>query len=192
MDAAAIIAAHLPHAPDLHLYRAPHIPAGMRSRAARSYGFGAKSAEVLALFDHTMLGTAGDGILFTRTFLGYDNGFGRGKGRVPYTDLITVREENAFFSKRLIVVANADRAAVEHTLAVTGESRARPYLIATLTALIDAGISLGTSSPAPALSENEARDEVVQLLTDLGRLRDAGVLTASEFKTKKAELLARL
>jgi len=48
--------------------------------------------------------------------------------------------------------------------------------------------SPGPSGPAAGLGSHD----VVSLLEKLGQLRDSGVLTADEFATKKAELLARL
>ncbi|WP_221800346.1 SHOCT domain-containing protein [Oceanobacter mangrovi] len=45
---------------------------------------------------------------------------------------------------------------------------------------------------AQPLPSSNSSDEVIQLLEQLGRLRDAGVLTPDEFDLKKQELLARL
>jgi Short C-terminal domain len=49
------------------------------------------------------------------------------------------------------------------------------------------------ASPGPSgQAAGPGSHEIVSLLEKLGQLRDAGVLTAEEFATKKAELLARL
>jgi membrane protease subunit (stomatin/prohibitin family) len=45
------------------------------------------------------------------------------------------------------------------------------------------------ASPTPAGTD---REQVMQLLRDLGQLKADGILTAEEFDAKKAELLARL
>jgi putative oligomerization/nucleic acid binding protein len=44
--------------------------------------------------------------------------------------------------------------------------------------------------PQPAAAASS--DEVFAKLRQLGELRDAGIVTAGEFETKKAELLSRL
>jgi len=53
------------------------------------------------------------------------------------------------------------------------------------------------SNPAPVMANNTfapapASNDVIQLLEQLGRLRDAGVLTQDEFDSKKRELMARI
>lgn len=45
---------------------------------------------------------------------------------------------------------------------------------------------------APAAPAVAAAPDVMAQLTQLGQLRDAGILTTEEFETKKAELLSRL
>lgn len=50
-----------------------------------------------------------------------------------------------------------------------------------------------SSTPAPAASgKNGEAEDVIAQIEQLGKLRDAGVLTEEEFSTKKAEMLARL
>lgn len=46
--------------------------------------------------------------------------------------------------------------------------------------------------PAPATGGDQDPQAVMDLLRQLGELRDAGVLTADDFEAKKSELLARL
>lgn len=55
------------------------------------------------------------------------------------------------------------------------------------------------AAPAPAPSDNsgntapkEMHNDVIQLLEQLGRLRDAGVLSEQEFNDKKSELMSRI
>jgi membrane protease subunit (stomatin/prohibitin family) len=47
------------------------------------------------------------------------------------------------------------------------------------------------ASPAPAPAGTD-REQVMQMLRDLGQLKADGILTTEEFDAKKAELLARL
>jgi len=48
-------------------------------------------------------------------------------------------------------------------------------------------------TPEPTVtSATAAQNEVIQLLENLGRLRDSGILTQDEFDTKKQELMARI
>jgi hypothetical protein len=48
------------------------------------------------------------------------------------------------------------------------------------------------SRPAPTTSSAPAAPDYLAQLKQLGELRDAGILSDSEFETKKAEILARL
>jgi hypothetical protein len=48
------------------------------------------------------------------------------------------------------------------------------------------------AASAPASATSVSRSAVIAQLADLGKLRDAGVLTAAEFDRKKADLLSRL
>lgn len=47
-------------------------------------------------------------------------------------------------------------------------------------------------APAPQPAAPQLTNEVVQLLEQLGRLKDAGVLSQQEFDSKKSELMARI
>lgn len=48
------------------------------------------------------------------------------------------------------------------------------------------------SAPSNAIPSSAPSNDAIQLLEQLGRLRDAGVLTTEEFNNKKHELLARI
>lgn len=55
------------------------------------------------------------------------------------------------------------------------------------------GASVEVTKPASSGSPRKAGgDEILSQIEKMGELRDAGILTAGEFETKKAELLARL
>ena len=60
------------------------------------------------------------------------------------------------------------------------------------------GNMMGNATPPPAAAASTAapaptdREQIMQLLRDLGQLKADGILTAEEFDAKKAELLARL
>ena len=45
------------------------------------------------------------------------------------------------------------------------------------------------NAPAP---QKETKEDIINLLKELGQLKEVGVLTQEEFDTKKKELLARL
>ena len=54
----------------------------------------------------------------------------------------------------------------------------------------------GEPQPAPdpprPVTEESSQDELLDTITKLGQLREAGLLTDEEFQSKKAELLGRL
>ncbi len=47
-------------------------------------------------------------------------------------------------------------------------------------------------SPINKNVENNSQDDPIEKITELGKLRDAGIVTEEEFQSKKKELLARI
>ncbi|MBV8952801.1 MAG: SHOCT domain-containing protein [Solirubrobacterales bacterium] len=54
-----------------------------------------------------------------------------------------------------------------------------------------AGSPAQTSPPPAAAPRTADTHQQLELLKQLGELRDAGIVTAAEFETKKAEILAK-
>lgn len=54
--------------------------------------------------------------------------------------------------------------------------------------------AMNVEQPLPSMNSNQSQssDEIVELITKIGQLRDAGVLSNDEFNAKKSELLSRL
>lgn len=68
-----------------------------------------------------------------------------------------------------------------------------PAIKELLTSLVTGTYNAGNPAPSPlAPTPAVAAPDYLQQLTQLGQLRDAGILTEGEFQAKKADLLSRM
>ncbi len=162
-----LVASLIPYAPDLGLYTAPRIPARKLQRALKEFASEVSPREVLALYDATRMGTGGDGIVFTREALYYQNHNLQQPQRIPYRDIVGAEVVHSFLKgTRLRVLVNPGRATVAHELDFSAHPKAATYV----KQFLDEIAMLQEIPERAEETDWEAVREALQSLREQGRL----------------------
>lgn len=168
----------LPTAPDLGLFVAPDIPPRKLAAAVADYGADVRSADVLALYDATRLGSAKDGALFLADRLVFQNNDLEAARTVRYDDLVGVRQTRGFLGGRGVEMdLNRARATVTETLDFSAHPGAAEYVERFLHEAM-----LHASRPEPGTHpvEDAAATDVAAVAAALDALVRAGRLAPSD------------
>lgn len=178
----------IPHAPQMGLYVAPHIPADKRRNAIEDYGEGLASEEVLALFDATLRGNAKDGALFAVDRFVFQNTDLEAPQTVRYRDLVGITEKRRLLGGRKVVLdVNRGRATFQLTLDFSGAAEAAGYVSRFLeTAMHRSAEADMADLPSP---EAETGTTDVDAVRDaLDALRAAGQLSSDDYERLLSQL----
>jgi hypothetical protein len=171
----------LPHAPDLNLFVAPHIPAKRIEGAMSAYGQ-TLGEEPLALFDATLLGNGRSGLLFGATALALQNGVETPQ-RVAYRDLIDAAESgNRLFGKKVALTVNRGKATFEATADFSASAGAAEHVVRFLKAAIAQSADAEFGAPE-LLKENDALGDAVERVVQAAR---AGALSSDQMERLRA------
>lgn len=119
----------IPHAPQMGLYAAPHVPEDKRRNALSDYGQGLRSDEVLALYDATLTGNAKDGALFAADRFIFQNTDLEAPQTVRYRDLVGVSVKRRLLGGQKVTLdVNRGRATFQLTLDFSGAAEAAGYV----------------------------------------------------------------
>ncbi len=161
----------IPHAPNLGLYVAPHIPAKKLRNALKDYAPSLDAVEVVALFDATLMGSARDGILFTADRMVFQNSNFQAAQDVRYDEIVQVEQKRGVLKgQRIVIQINRARATFTAELNISAKPRAAEYLRRFLhEAMI---------RPHPASAQRTDWGAVVSALRTL---RDRGCLSETDY-----------
>lgn len=128
----------LPHAPQLGLYRHPSIPDDKLKNALEDYAHTVDRADVLALFDATLFGSAKDGAVFTADRLVFQNTDLQPAQEMRYDDIVGVESKRRLLGgSKILVDHNQGQATVTHTIDFSGKGDAAEYVERFLTRVIE-------------------------------------------------------
>lgn len=119
----------IPHAPNLGLFTAPHIPADKRRNALLDYAKTMRAEEVVALYDATLMGSGKDGAVFAEDRFVFQNNNLEEPQEVRYADLVRVTTKKKFLGGRKVHLdVNRGRATIELTMDFSGKPEAAEYV----------------------------------------------------------------
>ena len=173
---------YIPHAPNIGLYVAPHIPARLLENATADYAPEVDPDQVTALYDATLMGSAKDGALFLDDRCVVQNHDLEAAQLIRYDDLVGVEVKRRFFGfggAKVSVDVDQGRATVTHTIDFSAHKRAAQYVARALQEAM-----LGTGRREVAASESGAIGEVTDIAavrSALQELVDEGRLTSDDF-----------
>jgi hypothetical protein len=172
----ALLAETLPHAPQHGLHRAPDIPEGKLRAAIRDYAPHVREADVLALYDGTLFGSARDGVLFLGDRLVYQNNALRPPQAVRYADIVRVTTRKTLLGGRWVVLdVNEARATVTHQLDFSAHRTGAGFVARFLHEAAHAppeAFPAPTLTPSPAVTDMEAVRAALDRLVRAGRLAE--------------------
>ncbi len=169
-----LITSLLPYAPDLGLYTAPRIPTRKLQRALKEFAPSVSPRDVLALYDATRMGTAGDGILFTRGALYYQNHNFQEPRTISYREIVGAEIVHSFLKgTRLRVAVNPGHVTATHELDFSVHPKAASYV----KRLLD---ELAILKESDELSSEATDWEVVE--KTLQSLVEQGLLSSYDFE----------
>lgn len=161
---------YLPNASGLGLYVEPHIPPEKLQNALSDFGGGLAAADVIALYDATLLGSGKDGAMFTRDRFVFQNTNLEAPQTIMYGDLVRVTTKRRFLSGRKVYLdVNQGQATVTLVVDFSGKPEAAQYVTRFLHEAMMR--SIGESDPEdPALGAAETdADAVIRALDELMR-----------------------
>ncbi len=175
MTTEALLRERLPHAPQMGLYVAPHLPADTVRAALSDYATDAERAEVLALYDATLSGTGGDGAVFCPDRFIFQNNDFQSVQTVRYADLVGVEAASRWWGlggKKVDLTVNRGRATFDLSLDCSGRPDAADYIADALHALMIEGVDLDAEAGGEETDVAAVRRALQRLRRD-GRLAEA-------------------
>jgi hypothetical protein len=175
MTVADLIRDRLPHAPQMGLYVAPDVPAKKLRNAISDYAADLEQADVLALYDATLSGTAGDGALFTSDRVVFQNNDLQSAQTVRYRDLVGVEAASRWWGlggKKVDLTVNRGRATFDLSIDCSGVPKAAEYIADVLHAAMLKGVDL-EDGDTPAETDVEAVRRALDRLRSQKKLTDA-------------------
>lgn len=119
----------IPHAPQMGLYLAPNIPSSKLRNALGDYADSIEAADVLALYDATLMGNAKDGALFTADRLVFQNHGLDPIHEVRYADIVGVNRQRKWIGgRRVVLKVNRGRATFDVTIDFSGRPKASDFV----------------------------------------------------------------
>ncbi len=161
----------IPHAPNLGLYLAPHIPSRKLNNAIKDYAPSLRPAEVVALFDATRMGSAKDGILLAASHMVFQNSDLEAPQEVYYEEIVQVERKTGLLKgARIAVHVNRGRATFPVELNLAAKPKAAEFVYRLLHEVM--------LRPPATSAVNTDWDAVVAALR---KLRDKGALTETDY-----------
>lgn len=176
----ALILELLPHAPQMGLFVAPHIPSNKLRNALRDYATSIQEDEVLALFDATLMGSAKDGAVFGADTFVFQNNDLEPTHVIRYTDIVGVEKQRGFIKgTKILLEVNRGRATFEVKLDMSARTEAQDYLFRFLheAMLLPEEVSQPTGS-----NTTKAGSDRNVVMAALDRLRDEGTLVEEDYR----------
>ncbi len=125
----SLIKSLIPHAPQMGLYVAPQIPAGLLMNARSDFAKGISENEILALYDSTVLGSAKDGAVFTATHFVFQNYALSQVHEVRYADIVEVKRKKPILrGPKVEIGVNRGRALFHVSLDFSGKPEAASFI----------------------------------------------------------------
>lgn len=176
-----LIERYIPHAPGLGLYLQPNIPDDKLRNALGDYAHTVRAAEVVALYDATILGSAKDGAVFTADKIVFQNTDLHPAQEMRYDDIVGVSSKKRLLGgMKVLVDHNAGQATVTHTIDFSGKGEAAVYVTRFLHEAMMARSGIETE-----VGEDEGRGEGetdrVSVEAALSRLVATGRLTREDY-----------
>ncbi len=159
----ALIQRLLPHAPEVKLFVAPHIPGKRLSGALSAYAE-TLGEEPLAIYDATILGNGRSGMAFGETAFAFQNNIETPQ-RIAYRDLITTEATGTkFFGRKLSLTINRGQATFETAVDFSANADAADHVARFLKAAIaqSADAEFGTGSLASKEPKASTYDDAVE------------------------------
>lgn len=177
MTVADLIRERVPHAPQMGLYVAPNVPADKRQKALSDYATDVDPSAVLALYDATLSGTAGDGAVFTPDRVVFQNNDFQSAQTVAYRDLVGVEAASRWWGlggKRVDLTVNRGRATFDLSMDFSGAPDAATYVADLLHAAMMKDVTFGAD-------EGPTETDPVAVREALDRLRSQQKLTEADY-----------
>lgn len=175
----ALIRDLIPHDPTVGLFVAPDIPDKKLKNALADYAKKLRHTDVVVLYDATLLGTGGDGALFTGDRVVFQNSNLEPAHEVLYTDLIAVRARRKLMGGQKIELdVNRGRATIQLVLDFSGKPDAAGYVARFLEEAIHRVSAREMDERRPGAGATDV-DAVEQALNDLVR---QGKLTPADLR----------
>lgn len=154
------------------LFVRPNVPEARLQRALSDYASGVDGDEVVALYDATLMGTGGDGAVFTPSGVVFQNNDLQAAETIRYGDLVGVEEKNRWFGlggKFVTLIVNRGRATFELQMDFSGAPNAASYVADFLETAMLEGVNFRSGSSSD-VTDMEAVHQA------LDRLRAQGAL----------------
>lgn len=170
----------IPNAPQIGLYVAPDIPEDKLSNALGDFAKGLAREEVEALYDATLMGSAKDGAVFTRSTVAFQNNDLEPAHQISYQDIVQVESKRRLLGgRRLALTVNRGRATFDLVMDFSGKPEAADYVLRFLREAMLRGES-------PDLDTDHTDAEAVEAA--LVDLRNRGLLSSADFNAMRSIL----
>lgn len=119
----------IPHAPQVGLHVTPNIPPDKLRNALEDFASDIDEADVIALYDATLMGSAKDGAVFTSDRLVFQNNDLEAVHIVRYEDVVDVKSRRKLIGgRRVVMTVNRGRATFELEMDFSGKPDAAEYV----------------------------------------------------------------
>ena len=165
----------IPHAPQMGLYVAPKIPEKKIKKALGDYAKGMEADEVLALFDATLIGNAGDGAVFAVDRFAFQNNDREPAHEIRYDDLVRVEKKRGFFKgAKVLLEVNRGRATFDLKLDCSAHPEALEFLYRFVhEAMLRPVVPRDSEGVTPGETDLEAVERALDTLLVRGLLTDS-------------------
>ncbi len=154
-----LIERYIPNAPGLGLYVRPNIPDDKLRNALSDYAPAVRPAEVVALYDATLFGSAKDGAVFTEDRIVFQNTDLHPGQEMRYDDIVGVSSKKRLLGgMKVLVDHNPGQATVTHTIDFSGKGEAAAYVVRFLQEVMMAQAGDGDEPPESADQAPEAKE----------------------------------
>ncbi len=197
MPSADLIRTFLPHAPQHGLFVAPDLPRGKVEAACRDYAPDVAAADVVALYDNTLLGSAKDGAVFLPDRLVFQNNDLAPAQTVRYDDVVGARARKSLLGGAAVEVeVNRGRATVTERVDCSAHREAAPYIArflheAVVRSAARADLRAAPEAAVPTGADEAAGSDVAAVERALARLVADGLLADEDRRRMLAALRAR-
>ncbi len=173
----------IPHAPHLGLYVTPDLPKDKLRNALRDYGESLSEADVLALYDATLIGNAKDGALLTRDGITFQNNDFSAAQTVRYTDIVRIDARKKLLGGRKInIEVNRGRATVAVSVDFSAHGTAADYVARFLQEALLRGAAEEMDTPLRGSISTRSGSDLAALTDAFDGLLEDGKLTEEDYE----------
>ncbi len=179
----------IPNAPQLGLFVVPDIPDARLRNALHDYAKRARTEDVIALYDATLLGTAKDGAVFTVDTVFFQNNALEPVQAVRYADIVRVESKRKLIGgQKVYLDVNQGRATTTIAIDFSGKPDAAPYVARFLREAMLRGAAEEMDREPASIAFSAAGSDIPAVARALEDLVEQGLLSEADYARMMAAL----